>query len=644
MCGIAGIISDCSSDLDFLGPMTDRLTHRGPDNRGLFREEMIGLGHRRLSIIDLSEEANQPISNEDKSIYLICNGEIYNFKDKTIELKSRGHIFRSNSDCEVLLHLYEEYGDDFLEHVNGMFAFAIWDKRNKRMVLAVDRFGKKPLYYGIHKERLVFASEMKSLLFFKWIKREIDFLAIDRYLSLRHIPAPLTIFKSIKKFEPASMMIWQKGSLSFKRYWNIKRTTAKPYNENAITLFDEVLSEAVKIRLQSDVPLGIYLSGGVDSAAIAGLMQNMVQGKKVSYTISFDYKYDERPRAKKIADYLNYEYNPMTVSSNDFDFIPAITYHLDEPFGDLLCLPAFLLAKKAKEKLTVALTGDGADEILSGYFHQKLMVLWEKFHFLLKAPGVSKVLSSGINWAPTSLLNIFFDYPDRISPTERIKFSQALANCKSFGNFYEGITSCFSAQDKEKLYTPEFRAKLTGKPLSEEFQQDIDICKDFSFLGKLSILDLKYWIPFSVIYRLDKMNMAHAIETRSPFLDYHVVQAALNLPDEAKLNPKRNKEALRRIIERLYPPPLREKGKQAFYMPLTSAYKKRYLTWVSSLLTNDSVKKRGFFQWSYIEGLFDLSRNGSMLATRQLTALSMLESWFKVFLEESYEGRTESDD
>src|SRR4030067_1112410 len=219
MCGIAGIVSYNPSDHEIIGKMTESLIHRGPDSCGFFRDGLISLGHRRLSIIDLSEDAKQPISNEDGSIYLVCNGEIYNFIEKTIELKAKGHIFRSKSDCEVLIHLYEEYGDNFLDYVNGMYAFALWDGRRKRMIAAVDRFGKKPFYYALCNERLFFASELKSLLHSKLIERDIDLHAIDRYLSLRYIPAPLTIFRSIKKLEQSMLMIWQNGKLTFKRYW-----------------------------------------------------------------------------------------------------------------------------------------------------------------------------------------------------------------------------------------------------------------------------------------------------------------------------------------------------------------------------------------------------------------------------------------
>jgi|ETNmetMinimDraft_20_1059909.scaffolds.fasta_scaffold03716_1 asparagine synthase (glutamine-hydrolysing) len=639
MCGIAGIISNDQSDLDLLEVMTDSLSHRGPDNRGFFRDGTVGIGHRRLSIIDLSEAANQPMQNEDGSIQLICNGEIYNFKEKTVELEAKGHTFRSKSDNEVLIHLYEEYGDDLLNGVNGMFAFALWDGRKKRMLTAVDRFGKKPLYYVFHNGSLIFASEMKALLFFKWVKKEIDHNAIDRYLSLRHIPAPMTVFKMVRKLEQSMMMVWQNGNLKFKHYWRPEQNDYVYSNGEYVDAYEEIFLDAVKLRLQSDVPLGIYLSGGIDSSAIAGCMRSQDAGKKISYTVSFDYKYDEHPRAVRIARYNNYDYNPVTVERDDFDLLPSITYHLDEPFGDLLCLPAFILAKKAKEKLTVVLTGDGADEILNGYFHQKLMMIRNKYNSILDIPGIGIVLSRFLNAIPSSLLNRFFDYPDSLGPREKLKLMQALESSGEFGAFYDGITSCFTEQDKARLYSLSFKSNMSREPLAEEYQKQFEACNKFTFNSRLSLIDLKYWIPFSVLFRLDKMNMAHAVETRSPFLDYRVVQFALNLPDEAKINRKRNKEVLRCLIERQYPPQLREKGKQAFYMPLTSYYKDKYWLWITTLLTRESVSQRGLFNWSYIESLIMMFKNGSMLASRQLTSLAMLELWFRVFIDGDYYKR-----
>lgn len=633
MCGISGIISSEESDHQLLESMTDIMKHRGPDSRGFYRDKFVSLGHRRLAIIDLSEEASQPMSNEDGSIYLVCNGEIYNYKEKTAELKARGHVFKSKSDTEVLIHLYEEYDKDLLNQVNGMFAFAIWDSRKRRMLLAVDRFGKKPLYYADSLGRFIFASELKSLLYFDWLKRDLDFSAIDRYLSLRYIPSPLTIFKEIKKLEQATLMSWENGAVVTRRYWAAKPQELGLNGTGCVNRFTQVLTDAVRLRLGSDVPLGVYLSAGIDSAAIAGLMNPLMNGKKISYTVSFDYKYNEYSRAKKIADFLKFEYNSLTVTESDFDLLPLVARYMDEPFGDLLCLPAFLLGKKAKEKLTVVLTGDGADEILNGYLHQKLMFLRQKYNAFLNIPGVNIALSSVFKFTPISLLNSFFDYPDWIGHRERAKLSQSLAVCRNFGAFYEGITSCFSPVDKINICTEYFLKGLRMETLAEEYQREIQKGEGFSFLSRLSLLDLKYWIPFSVIYRLDKMNMAHAVEVRSPFLDYRVVETALNLPDECKISKNTNKVVLRSLIERLYPPSHREKGKQAFYMPMLSRYKVRYDKWVSGLLTLETVTKRGLFHWQYIVNLFKLSEQGSMLANRQLTCLAMLELWFQTFVD-----------
>ena len=636
MCGIAGIISPYPEDREKIQVMTDMLFYRGPDARGFYINNKICLGHRRLSIIDLSENANQPIKNEDGSIQLVCNGEIYNYKELINDLEARGHVFASRNDNEVLVHLYEEFGDSFLEKVNGMFAFAIWDTRNNRMVAGVDRFGKKPLYFTKVKDRLIFSSELKSLLVFDWVKRDIDPSALDQYLTFRYVPPPLTIFKSVKKMSRASLMIWEGERLTFKKYWHPVSRPQKNYNEDSVNKFEDLFSDAVKIRLQSDVPLGVYLSGGVDSAAVASVMQRFLTGTKKSYTVSFDYLYDEFPRAKKVAEHLNFQYHSVTVSENDFNLMPKLAYHMDEPIGDLVGLPAYLLANKAKDELTVLLTGDGADEILNGYFHHKIMVLRERLNNGLKFSGARSFLSGMAKVTPSAILNQIFDYPERFGPREKVKLCQALASCGSFGSFYENIVSCFTSEDKESLLSHEYKKKLQGYSIGDRFQENIEKSSDFSFQSRLTLLELDFWIPFSTIFRLDKMNMAQGVETRCPFLDYRVVEMALNLPDEGKLNTKRNKDILRRLIEKLLPSDLQEKGKQAFYMPLTEQYKERFYHWLNEMVNPSSIKERGFFEWSYVQGLFRMSKSGSMLATRQLVALAMLEQWAKVFLNKKF--------
>ncbi|MBI5815592.1 MAG: asparagine synthase (glutamine-hydrolyzing) [Nitrospinae bacterium] len=630
MCGITALISEDEADHALFGKATDLLAHRGPDNRGAKREGGVALGHRRLSILDLSPAGAQPMTNETGDIWIVCNGEIYNYQDLSRRLKSRGHVFRSKSDSETLVHLYEEYGESFVEHVNGMFAFVLWDGRAKKLLAAVDRFGKKPLYYARSGAKIAMASELKSLLLFDWVGRDINPDAVDRYLSMRYVPAPMTIIKSSSKLEPATMLVWEAGDIKVRRYWS-PAAGQIAFDAAAVDRFEGLFSDAVGIRLQSDVPLGVYLSGGVDSAAVAGMMKRLSEGRRVSYTLSVDYKYDEKEKARRIAEYLDFEFNPVTVGQDDFGKMREIAYHLDEPFGDMLCLPAYLLAREAKRKLTVVLTGDGADEIFNGYFHQRLMEKWRRMGALFRAPMAGPFLSNAAGAVPLAVFNSLFDYPDRVGPRERLKISQMLEGCSSFGGFYEGITSCFTAQDKNAAYTGEFRRSVGAGPWSGQIQRDWAGITAGSFYSRLSVLDLKYWIPFSVLYRLDKMNMAHAVETRSPFLDYRVVEMALNLEDSGKISGKGNKIILRKLIERLYPPELREKGKQAFYMPVTGENRKRFRDWAASLLGAKRIEARGFFRQPYVDGLFEAYDGGSMLATRQLTALGMLELWFDVF-------------
>jgi asparagine synthase (glutamine-hydrolysing) len=621
--------------------MVDILRHRGPDAKGMHTAGPVVLGHTRLSILDLSTAGNQPMPNEDKSLWLVCNGEIYNYKETSQDLKKRGHVFRSATDVEVILHLYEEYGLNLFDHLNGMFAFALWDSRQSTLICAVDRFGKKPLYYALHNGQFAFASEMKALMHVDWVSKEVDPCAIDRYLSLRYIPAPYTIFRAIRKMEPATCMAYRNGSISQHVYWKPRALTGSTTVAGTKTCeeeFESLVTDAVRIRLQSDVPLGVYLSGGVDSAVVAGVMRRLTDAQKVSYTVSFDYEHDEHDRASRLAQFLHFEYNPVTVQSGDFDLLPKIVYHLDEPFGDLLSIPAYLLAKKAKEKLTVILTGDGGDEICNGYLHQKIMYLRYRYGGWLRSPACARSVSRLLAGTPAAVLNMLFDYPDRMGSEEKKKLVYAAGNSHALGGFYEGLTSCFTQQDKRGLYQPSLSEALSSvEALDRVYEGDLQRWGEFPFLSRLSLLDLKYWIPFSVVYRLDKMNMAHAVETRSPFLDYRLVECALNLPPAAKLDLFENKKVIRRMIEKLYPPELREKGKQAFYMPLIDEYRKAFFSLATKYLDPAIIRKRGFLNPAYVQGLLDRFDQRSMLINRQLVSLIVLEIWFQVFVDKNIE-------
>lgn len=635
MCGIVAIYSPDPVDHSYLEPMTKTLHHRGPDDCGLLQAPPVSLGHRRLSILDLSASGRQPMFSEDRAVALVCNGEIYNYLGENKQLREKGHLFISQSDSETLVHLYEEYGEGMLDRVNGMFAFALWDARQRQLMAAVDRFGKKPLYYAWDGRRLLLASEMKALLLAPWLSRELDPQAIDRYLSLRYVPPPLTMFKQVRKLEPAQMLLLREGRLKIERYWHPRPEEPKVFDQAAQEQYQELLTDAVRIRLQSDVPLGVYLSGGLDSTAVAGLMRSLSQGPKVSYTLSLDYKYDERQSAGQIAEYLGFEFNPITVNPHDFDSLDSILYHLDEPLGDLLAIPAYLLAREAKKKLTVVLTGDGADETLIGYLHQKTLATWQRWRHVLRHPSLGRAAARLVDLVPPAALNLLFDYPDRLGRRELTKLSQTMARASAFGTFYEGLTSCFTPQDKARLCDPSWWRPEGLQPLSQQIETDLAQWGDFPFLSRLSLLDLKYWIPLIVIFRLDKLNMANAVETRSPFLDYRLVQMALNLSDQAKLDQGRNKVALRQVVANLYPEHLRPKGKQAFYMPVTPRNRARFEAWIATVLTPQNLQRRGLFNWGYVEELLGLSRQGSMLANRQLTCLAMLEQWCALFLDQS---------
>lgn len=633
MCGICGLISPERTDHDLVGTMNDLLRHRGPNSSGLWSGGPVSLGQRRLSILDLSEAGRQPMHNEDNSVHLVCNGEVYNYLDLN-SVYLGGHRFTSRSDSETLLHLYEEQGLDFLAQTNGMFAFALWDERERRLVAGVDRLGKKPLYYAEHNGRLAFASEMKSLLLLPWVRREVDLEAIDHYLSFRHVPAPLTMLRGVKKLPPASMLVWKDGALRVWRYWEVEPADETPYDATARETFRDLFTDAVKIRMQSDVPLGLYLSGGVDSAAVGGVMRELEPGgRREAYTVSVDYKYDEGPRARAIADHLGYGFHEVRVRPDDFDLFDDISWHLDEPFGDIIALPSYLLAREAKKSLTVTLTGDGADEILSGYFHHKVMRL-RQGSAILKNRVFAALGGSAAACVPCAAFNALFDYPDRIGPRERRKIAEMLSSGGQLGRFYESLTSCFSPQDKAALYGGDLAGQLRGfAPVREHLERDLAPRPGFSFTSVLGLADIKYWLPYSVLFRLDKLNMAHAVETRSPFLDYRVVQFAMNLA-EAGRGGARNKEVLRWLIEGLFPPQLREKGKQAFYMPITDTWRLRFRQWVDELLSPQALAARGLFNHAYVEELLRVEKKGSMLANRQLSALAMLELWFRTFMDQ----------
>ncbi|MBF0349327.1 MAG: asparagine synthase C-terminal domain-containing protein, partial [Magnetococcales bacterium] len=388
----------------------------------------------------------------------------------------------------------------------------------------------------------------------------------------------------------------------------------------------------VRLRLISDVPVGFYLSGGVDSTTIAALAKKHSASARDALTVGFGNRFDEHEIAGQVAAHLGLTFHSLTVEPDDFALMDRIVWHMDEPLGDMIVLPAFLLARAAKKHVTVVLTGDGADEILAGYLHQRVMILRQRHEGWLKRPGVAKGLSLLLEHTPVSWLNRAFDYPDRFGTREREKLVEVAVNSGDWAYCYEALTSCFTSMDKLALYTPEFARVSAAEPLAEIYRQQLAEADGFSFLSRLSLLDLRWWIPIIVLYRLDKMAMAHAVETRSPFLDYRVVEAALNLPDNLKLSSREGKEILFRMQRRLLPKPLTMRRKQAFYMPFLERHKAAYQGWVAEMVSRKRVEQRGFFRWQAVAQMQRHATAGSMLANRQLVSLAQLEHWFSIFV------------
>ncbi|MEO5331550.1 MAG: asparagine synthase (glutamine-hydrolyzing) [Magnetococcus sp. YQC-5] len=634
MCGIVGIVGPDPNDHARLEVMTGLMQHRGPDSSGYLTGPPVSLGHRRLAILDLSAAGNQPMTNEDGSLHLVCNGEIYNYQELAADLVAKGHCFSSRSDSEVLLHLYEERGEQLLEGVNGMFAFLLWDTRRQKLLAAVDRFGKKPLYYAHVGERLILASEMKSLLEFPWLDRSLDLPALDRYLSLRHVPAPFTPFRGIAKLEPATLLVWHQGQSVLSTWWRPSPAPALGHGnaDAALDAFQALLHDAVRLRLISDVPVGFYLSGGFDSTTIAVLAREQALSAREAFTVGFGNQYDEHEAASRVAGHLGLDFHALNVEPGDFSHMDRIVWHLDEPLGDLITLPAYLLAQAAKQRVTVVLTGDGADEILAGYLHQKIMIAQHRQNSWLKLPGVAATLGVVLGHTPSSWLDRMFDYPDRFGNRERDKLVEVASKAGDWATCYEALTSWFTPWDKSALYTPEFALASAGEPLAELYRAQVARAEGFSLLSRLGLLDLRWWLPFILLYRLDKMAMAHAVETRSPFLDYRVVEAALNLPDALKLSPKRGKEILFRMHRRLLPESLGIHRKQAFYMPFLARHQTVFRAWTHEMVGEQRVKARGFFRWDKTAEIHRQAEAGSMLANRQLVALAQLEHWCSVFI------------
>ncbi len=513
MCGIAGIVSQ-SSDHTIIGPMTQAMSHRGPDGWGTWSDSLCSLGHRRLAIIDLSVKGKQPLSNETGSVWIVFNGEIYNFQELRKELERFGQEIDSHTDLEVIVHAYEQWGTECVKRLRGMFAFAIWDQPKRRLFLARDRVGKKPLYYSGNGSFFAFASELQGLLQNSEVLREVDLAAVDSYLSWGYVPAPLTGFKNIRKLPPAHFLLLEvtpdgTSTTSVEKYWNLKYSPKFAVSESeAGEQLREKLTEAVRYRLISDVPLGAFLSGGIDSSIVVGLMAEVSGARVRTFSIGFDDSdYDELHFARAIAERWDTEHTEMIVKPDELAILPKLVRHYGEPYADSSAIPTFYVSQITRSGVTVALNGDGGDESFAGYDRYAATRIADRFACLGLLASASAVIARFL--------------PDSIDPKNRIRRAKrflAVAHEKRpirYGNW----VSYFTAAAKRRLYAPSFREALATKNLRHWMDGLWKEVADFESVDAAMAVDIKSYLPYDLLAKVDIASMANSLEARSPFLD-----------------------------------------------------------------------------------------------------------------------------
>jgi asparagine synthase (glutamine-hydrolysing) len=621
MCGICGFNWE---DKELLKKMISIIHHRGPDQGGVYLDKGISLGHRRLSIIDLSAAGNMPMPNEDGSILIVFNGEIYNFSELRAELEQYYHQFNSNTDTEVIIHGYEQWGEKVVEKLNGQFAFCIYDLKKNKLFLARDRLGIKPLYYYWDEKKFIFASEIKPILLAE-VPRIVNIKAAKSYLNLRYVPGEDTLFAGIKKLLPGNTLTLQNGQINFNQFWDVPVPNIKKFStKNASQTVKGLLTDSVKRRLIADVPVGVYLSGGIDSAAITALATQIKNeddsGPVKTFSVGFNYndEVDELTKARKIADHFNTEHHEIVVEDSISETLPKLIWHLDMPHGDPVIIPQFKLSELASKKVKVVLSGEGADEIFAGYVQYKTFLQASKIKLvpaMLKAGLIDKI--------PVTVLDKFFQYPSSMGNKGKEKVVDFFKDFNNKEKAYFDLTSIMSNKDNQLLFTE--KIKEISLNIAQFQQQRKPI------LNQLLYNDMKKWMPNYVLHINDRMTMAHSIEGRVPFLDHRLVEYSTTLPSKLKINHGQTKHVLRQALKKVLPDT--QVKKHAFFMPLDRWYKEELKGLAEELFTHSNVKERGYFNYYYLKKIWDNYSQSKLIHGKQLFTLINFELWQRMFID-----------
>ena len=619
MCGIAGYYGQ--GGLEVLQKMTRSLRHRGPDDEGFFVAQACGLGQRRLSIIDLSPAGHQPMSNEDKTVWLSFNGEIYNFLELKKELK-RAHVFKGSSDTEVIVHLYEEFGSAVFTKLEGMFAIALFDQKKNILFLARDRLGKKPLYYGLFHNTLIFGSEIKALLEHPECGRELDLQSLNKYLFFDYIPTPHSIFKRIFKLEPSSYLTFDGQKIEKKIYWKLNYESRINNYElginDAIIELDKRIDYAVKSRLVSDVPLGIFLSGGLDSSTIAYYAQKNSNRKIKTFSIGFkENTFDESKYARLVAAHLGTEHYEKILSAREsLDLIPQIADLLDEPMADASIIPTYLLSKFTRQNVTVALGGDGGDELFCGYdtfVAHKLALSYEKL------PEFARSFIAGlVNKLPTSFSNISFDFKAK-------RFVSGFNVPKIHRDAV--WMSSFKKSDRENLFKKEVWQEIKNTNEYENIDSYASEVKNNNFFDKLIYLYTRMYLMDDILVKVDRAGMFNSLEVRAPFLDTKVVDLANSLPINFKLRGLTTKYILKKMMQDKLPKKIVFRKKKGFGVPLARWISNELKPLILEKLSEEKIRRGGLFNCEYINKLLNDHFSGRADKRKQIWPLLVFELW-----------------
>jgi len=640
VCGICGIVGAVNEPL--LRRMADALRHRGPDDVGFYLgadpadgHTRLALGMRRLSIIDLTPAGHQPMSNEDGTVWIVFNGEIYNFKELRADLEKKGHRFKSRTDTEVIVHLYEEMGEECVHALRGMFAFAVWDLPRGRLLLARDRLGKKPLHYCVLPGALAFASEIKALLEHPSLSREIDPEALDCYLTFGYVPHDLSIFRQIKKLLPGHTLVWERGTVTVSRYWDLAKVSPAPPPKTSfpeayyLERTHDLLRESVRLRLVSDVPLGIFLSGGIDSSAIVAMMRELSHDRIATFSLGFGQdssSYNELDHARLVAKHFDTQHHEYLLEPNIVELLPLLVRHFDEPFADSSALLTFLVSKMARREVTVALSGIGGDEAFGGYpryLGASLSLPYGRLPCFIRN-GLGRISETVLRethksrnlggWGKRFFRGGMVPLPER----------------------YVGWLRLFDDRQRRHLYAETFKDRLRDADPSRYHHSSWGRGSGDDPLQAMFYTDLTNYLPDDLLTMGDRMSMANSLELRTPFCDHKLVEFAWQIPSGLKLKHFRLKYLLKRALHEQLPPQTLRRRKQGFMVPLGQWLQKDLRDMVETFLSSEVIRKRGYFNPEYVAWLIREHHAGKQNFSDQLWALMVYEVWHRIYVDNEH--------